>query len=189
LYQVTFDEQWLHLAEKMTLYVWQNFWDDSDELFFFTDEKAEKLIARKKEIFDNVIPSSNSMMAKNFYTLGMLLEREDFVEVATLMVSKMKKLLLSNVDYLTNWACLASQLVRPTAEIAIVGENAEQLRKELETYYLPNKVVCGTVSKSDLPLLEGRSLASGETRIFVCYNKACQLPVDNVRAALGLIQG
>lgn len=188
LYQVTFDEQWLHLAEKMTLYVWQNFWDDNDELFFFTDEKAEKLIARKKEIFDNVIPSSNSMMAKNFYTLGMLLERTDFIEVATLMVSKMKKLLLSNVEYLTNWACLASQLVRPTAEIAIIGENAEELRKELETYYLPNKVVTGTATMSELPLLEGRMQTKGETRIFVCYHKTCQLPVSTVVEALVLIK-
>jgi uncharacterized protein YyaL (SSP411 family) len=122
LYQVCFEEKWLHLAEKLSLYVYLNFWDEEDELFFFTDKNAEALIVRKKEIFDNVIPSSNSMMARNFYTLGLILGREDFTDLSKLMVGKMKEMLTKNADYLTNWACLASQLVSPTVEIAIVGE-------------------------------------------------------------------
>ena len=76
LYQATFEENWLHLAEKLTLYVCQNFYDEKEQLFYFTDKSAEELIARKKEIFDNVIPSSNSMMARNLYTLGFLLDRQ-----------------------------------------------------------------------------------------------------------------
>jgi len=33
LYQATFDETWLHYSEKLTLYTFQNFWDEEDELF------------------------------------------------------------------------------------------------------------------------------------------------------------
>ena len=183
LYQATFEENWLHLAEKLTLYVCQNFYDEKEQLFCFTDKNAEELIARKKEIFDNVIPCSNSMMARNLYTLGVLLDRQDFKDLSVLMLSKMKNLLLSNVDYLTNWACLSTQMVSPTAEIAIVGKDTKSFRKEIDLTFYPNKVISGTLSESSLPLLENRTSKDGETQIFVCYNKTCQLPVKSVEEA------
>jgi uncharacterized protein len=188
LYQATFEENWLHLAEKLTLYVCQNFWDEEDQLFYFTDSNAEELIARKKEIFDNVIPSSNSMMARNLYTLGILLDREDFKNLSILMVSKMKNLLLSNVDYLTNWACLATQMTSPTAEIAIVGKAVNEFRKEIDLKFYPNKVLTGTFTESQLPLLENRTSKKNETQVFVCYNKTCQLPVKSVDEAFGQLK-
>ena len=187
LYQSTFEESWLHLAEKLALYVYQNFWDEDDQLFFFTDKNAESLIVRKKEIFDNVIPSSNSIMARNYYTLGLILDREDFKDLSKLMLAKMKDLLLKNVDYLTNWACLATQMISPTAEIAIVGKDYLQLRKEIDSRYYPNKVLCGTTYESPLPLLENRIAKSDETLIYVCYNKTCQLPVKTVEDALKIL--
>ena len=183
LYQATFEENWLHLAEKLSLYICQNFWDEEDQLFFFTDKNAENLIVRKKEIFDNVIPSSNSMMARNLYTLGLILDREDFKDLSKLMLAKMKDLLLKNVDYLTNWACLATQMTTPTAEIALVGIDFLKFRKEVDSRYYPNKIVTGTSSESQLPLLENRSAKPDETLIFVCYNKTCQLPVKTVEEA------
>ena len=187
LYQATFEEDWLHLAEKLALYVFQNFWDEDDQLFFFTDKNAENLIVRKKEIFDNVIPSSNSIMARNYYTLGLIVDRKDFIDLSKLMLAKMKDLLLKNVDYLTNWACLATQMVSPTAEIAIVGKDYLQLRKEIDSRYYPNKILSGTNSESQLPLLENRTAKSDETLIFVCYNKTCQLPVKTVEEAFEML--
>ena len=187
LYQATFEESWLHLAEKLALYVYQNFWDEDDQLFFFTDKNAESLIVRKKEIFDNVIPSSNSIMARNYYTLGLILDREDFKDLSKLMLAKMKDLLLKNVDYLTNWACLATQIISPTAEIAIVGKDYLQLRMEIDSQYYPNKVLCGTTYESPLPLLENRVAKSDETLIYVCYNKTCQLPVKTVEDAFKIL--
>ncbi len=183
LYQATFDENWLHLAEKLGIYVFQNFWDEDDQLFFFTDKNAENLIVRKKEIFDNVIPSSNSIMARNYYTLGLILARQDFIDLSKLMLAKMKDLLLKNVDYLTNWACLASQMTSPTSEIALVGKDFLQFRKDMDSRYYPNKVLTGTSSESQLPLLENRSGAGDETLIYVCYDKTCQLPVKSVKEA------
>jgi uncharacterized protein len=187
LYQATFDENWLHLAEKLTLYVYQNFWDEDDQLFYFTDKNAEELIVRKKELFDNVIPSSNSMMARNLYTLGLILDREDFKDIAKLMIGKMKELLLKNVDYLTNWGILATQMTKPTAEIAIIGKDYLKIRKEIDSRYYPNKILFGTAIESDLPLLENRIAKSDETLIYVCYDKVCQLPVKTVEEAFELI--
>ncbi|PLK44736.1 thioredoxin domain-containing protein [Emticicia sp. TH156] len=188
LYQVTFDEQWLHEAEMLTDYVIANFYDAEDQFFYFTDSQGEQLIARKKELFDNVIPASNSIMAGNLYNLGILLDRRDFVDIARLMLAKMKKLVLTDTQWLTNWATLATQLVKPTAEVAIVGPDAQGIRALLDQTYNPNKVFAGTAEGSGLPLLQGRTAQDGRTMIYVCFDKTCQLPTDNISKALELLK-
>ncbi|UTA66416.1 thioredoxin domain-containing protein [Emticicia sp. 21SJ11W-3] len=188
LYQVTFDEQWLHEAEMLTDYVIANFYDTEDQFFYFTDSQGEQLIARKKELFDNVIPASNSIMAGNLYNLGIILDRRDFVDIARLMLAKMKKLVLTDTQWLTNWATLATQLVKPTAEVAIVGPDAQGVRAILDQTYGPNKVFAGSAEGSGLPLLQGRTAQDGRTMIYVCFDKTCQLPTDNISKALELMK-
>ncbi|QMW05276.1 thioredoxin domain-containing protein [Spirosoma foliorum] len=194
LYQATFAESWLSEADQLTKYVLANFSDASEDeltgpevLFFFTDKNGEELIARRKELFDNVIPSSNSMMAENLYTLSLLLDRPEYVERTDQMLGRMQPLVQQNADYLTNWAAQFALRSRPTAEIAIVGPKADQFRAELDAEFYPNKVLSGTSEKSNLPLLEQRDLVNGETAIYVCYNRACQLPVTSVEEVWQLL--
>jgi uncharacterized protein YyaL (SSP411 family) len=70
LYEADFDEEWLLEAKSLTNYVITNFTDTDNEMFFYTSAKGEALIARKHEVMDNVIPSSNSVMAQNLQKLG-----------------------------------------------------------------------------------------------------------------------
>lgn len=184
LYEATFDEEWLNEAKALTKYVVKNFYDEVEKLFFFTDSNAEKLIVRKKEIFDNVIPASNSAMAKNLHKLGLLIDKPAYTEIVDNMLGPTKKLIISDPQYMSNWASLAAYRAQSTAEIAIVGPEAESFRKELEQYYYPNKVVAGTFAKSWLPLLENRGVVGGRTTIYVCYNKTCKLPVYSVIDAI-----
>lgn len=183
LYQATFTESWLTEADQLTQYVLTNFADpdpSADDLLFFTDKNGEELIARRKELFDNVIPASNSMMAENLYVLSLLLERSAYAERADRMLGRVQPLVQQNTDYLTNWAAQFALRVRPTAEIAIVGPEADSLRIELDAEFYPNKVLSGTTEKSNLPLLEHRGQIDGKTAVYVCYNRACQLPVTSV---------
>ena len=65
---------------------------------------------------------------------------------------RIQPLVQQNADYLTNWAAQFALRARPTAEIAIVGPDAERFRAELDTEFYPNKVLCGTSDGSILPL-------------------------------------
>jgi hypothetical protein len=194
LYQATFTESWLTEADQLMQYVLANFSDKGtdetgpDPMFFFTDKNGEELIARRKELFDNVIPSSNSMMAENLYVLSLLLERSDYGKRADQMLGRIQPLVQQNADYLTNWASLFALRVRPTAEIAIAGPAAESLRAELDAEFYPNKVLCGTTGKSELPLLHQRGPIDHQTAVYVCYNRACQLPVNSVAEVWRLLR-
>ena len=186
LYQITLDEKWLNEAKSLVDYAIESFYDDKEGFFFFTDHNSEALIARKKEIFDNVIPSSNSIMAGNLHCLALILDNKDYQAKAERMVRKVIKLVDTEPQYLTNWASVISNLVQPTAEVVIIGENAQEEALNLSQHFLPNKVVLGAnkEGESTLPLLENRGLINDKTTFYVCRNKTCQLPVNSLEEAL-----
>jgi uncharacterized protein YyaL (SSP411 family) len=123
-------------------------------------------------------------MAHNLLRLGRHLENAQYQDLAAVMLNQVQSLVVKEPQHLTNWASLYVALLRPGAEVAISGPQAEKFRRELSQHFLPNDVLAGTLSASKLPLLEGRD-ATAETTIYVCRNRACQLPVHSVSEALG----
>jgi len=83
----------------------------------------------------------------------------------------------------SNWGILLLYRTQPFYEIAIVGKNSTKKRAKLCLDYQPNKMLLGSQKESSLPLLENK-LVNGKTLIYVCINKACKLPVENVPEAL-----
>ena len=75
----------------------------------------------------------------------------------------------------------------PYYEVAIVGENAKQKISALNKTYIPNKLIAGSTSENDMPLLENR-YKPNNTFIYVCVNKACKLPVKEVEQAIKFLK-
>ncbi|QNF33456.1 thioredoxin domain-containing protein [Adhaeribacter swui] len=184
LYEITFDETWLNEAHQLTKYTLRNFYDETESLFFYTDKEGEQLIARKKEIMDNVIPASNSVLAANLHFLSLYFDQPKYAEISEAMLSQVKQLLVKQPSHLANWANVYYTKLKPTAEIAIVGPEAQSFRNSFADFYLPNAIFAGTETESQLPLLTDRLALEEETTIYVCFNKTCQLPVNSVAEAL-----
>ena len=188
LYEVTFTEKWLREAATLMEYVLTNFFDPAETQFFYTDSQAEALIVRKKELFDNVIPASNSIMAHNLRRLGRHLERPQYTDLAAAMLAQVRHLVVKEPQHLTNWASLYAALLRPGAEIAIQGPETETFREELSRKFLFDTVVAGTETASELPLLQLLPTPTdGRTALHVCRDYACQAPVYSVAEALATL--
>ncbi len=188
LYQVDFDENWLSIAESLTLKCIQDFFDEEESFFNFSDINSSQLIANKKEIFDNVIPCSNSIMAHNLYDLGVLLGRNDFIDLSKTMISKMKALLQRNGEYLSNWARLALKIANSKIEIVIYGIAALELSNLFIGKNLPDYYLLASNEKSDLPLFLDRQPPENKTFIYVCINNTCALPVESPAEAIQIIE-
>jgi len=184
LYQTTFEESYLLKAKQWTNYVLDNFLDSKENFFHFSSQSAEELIAKKKEVFDNVIPSSNSVMARNLFRLGTLLDKNEWKQLAIKMTSKLSGIITTEPVYMSNWGILFSEIAEGMNEIVIVGGKMEEIRKEIQLNYFPYAVFLGSKSKSDLSLFEGREAKDSKTMIYVCRNKVCQLPVEKVKEAI-----
>ncbi|MBK9936214.1 MAG: thioredoxin domain-containing protein [Cytophagaceae bacterium] len=188
-YQYCFEEKYLNYSLQLTDYLIDNFYDDSENLFYFTDKNAEKLIARKKEIFDNVIPSSNSMMAHNLNLLGRIFEKESFLEISETMFKKVKPLLIQDPQWLSNWVALGMYFSAQKHDIVVVGPDYKNILKELQkARFLPNAIFFGTNQTSNLPAFEGRLLNDNQTRIYICIDKTCLLPLTNLNEAIEILK-
>ena len=187
LYEATFEEEWLNHAQAWMDYSIQHFQDDASGMFFFTSDEDPPLIARKMEINDNVIPASNSVMANNLFLLGHHLNRKEYLDKATQMLNNVVDDVNRYPSGYSNWLNLLLKQIYPFYEVAIVGEEALEKSLELREKYQPNKLICGSVQESSLPLLEKR-FNKGQTRIFVCENKVCQAPTEETVRALELMK-
>ncbi len=188
LYQVTFDEGFLRKSASFCEYAITNFYDPAEGYFHFSSTTGEPLIARKKEIFDNVIPSSNAVMARNLHHLGTMMDSDEWKSMAVEMAGRLAELTESEPGYMSYWGILFTELTAGLAEVVITGKNCETMRKEFHSHYQPFAVTLGTETASNLSLLQGRESKDGNTLIYVCFNKTCKLPVDNVRKAISQLR-
>jgi uncharacterized protein len=189
LYQATFDEKWLIEANKITGYALEHFFDPVSKMFFYTHNQYADLISRKMELSDNVIPSSNSEMAKNLFLLGHFLSNEDHISKAKQMLINVEPDVQRHIYFYSNWGILQALFSSPLYEVAILGDDFKNKRQQFDRHYLPNVILLGGKTAGGLALLENKLLSHGalraeQTTLYVCRDKTCELPVIEVEQAL-----
>ncbi len=187
LYEVTFDETWLALSEKLVQYAIAHFYDKEKYLFYYTSDEQQAVVARKAETTDNVIPASNSAMALVLNALGHIMAKEEYVAIADKMLRVVKNNMSNYPQGYTNWGILALHQYCNFYEVAIAGRQAVMFRDKLNAVYMPNKVLLGAETKSNLELLKPK-LVGERTLIYVCENKTCKMPVSSAPEAVALIE-
>ena len=186
LYQVEFDEVWINRAEEIVNYAMTHFYDKERSMFYFTSDKQSDLVARKMELTDNVIPASNSIMANVLYSLGLLKDKNEWIDISVQMLQNLTPYMSDYGTSYSNWGILMLKEAYPFYEIAVSGNDFRVKCAELQDTYLPNTLYVASKDKSNLPLLENKNV-EGKTMVYVCVNKTCQLPVEETEKALSQI--
>ena len=187
LYENTLDEKWLQTARDLTNYTFDHFFDDQNKMFYFTSDEDASLVTRNIEYRDNVIPASNSIMAKNLFKLSHYFDNDAYYKTATTMLNNVQPEMDSYPSGFSNWLDLMLNYTNQYYEVAIVGNEAHAKINELNQTYIPNKLIVGSLNENNLPLLKNRYV-DNKTLIYVCVNKACKFPVEQVNEAKNLIQ-
>ena len=187
LYEVTLDQQWITKAKKLTDYTYSHFFDAEKSMFYFTSKEDPKLITRNFEYRDNVIPASNSIMAKNLFRLAHHFDEVNYADTSKQMLKNVQSEMTANPTSFSNWLDLLANFQSKYYEIVVVGEQAKEMISEINNQYIPNKLIAGSTSEINTPLLENR-FSEGNTLIYVCVNNTCKLPVSESAKALELLK-
>ncbi len=187
LYEVDFDETHLHTAKDLAQYCLKHFFDAATGLFYFNPTDEEKLFVNKQEVIDNVINSSNSVMAVSLFKLAIIFEMPHISDIALAAMSSMKSQLKQYPTAYSNWATLMLNFKEKFYTIVITGANIESIQKEINASYHPNKILLGSKGKSALTHFDDKN-ASAETMLYVCSGKECMLPTTDVNEALGMLK-
>jgi hypothetical protein len=75
-----------------------------------------------------------------------------------------------------------SDFVYPYYEVAIVGDDFNTKRVKFTQKFHPNILLLGGKDEGTLELLE-QKFVQGKTMIYVCEDKNCKLPVEDITAA------
>ncbi len=186
LYEVTLEEKWIVKAKELTEYTYENFYNEENSMFYFTSKEDEKLVTRSFEYRDNVIPASNSIMAKNLMILSHHYDNKKYLTTSSKMLHNVQPEIESYPSSYSNWLDLIANHQGKFFEIVVVGADAHKKIKALNSQFLPNILIAGSIVDSKKPLLNYRYV-DGETMIYVCVNNACKLPVSEVSEALKFI--
>lgn len=185
LYTVTMDSSYLQDAIQLTETAMSEFYDEGSGLFWFTSSRAEKLITRKHEIQDNVIPSSTAVMFHNLLRLSRLTGNLNWESACRSALVQVKSDTVLSTPWYSRWARVFLELEQGT-EIAVSGPDAFKVLNELLTNYLPLSVVAASETDSELMLLKNRFVPES-TFVYVCRNQSCQRPVVSADEAMQLI--
>ncbi|WP_242529703.1 thioredoxin domain-containing protein [Psychroflexus sp. ALD_RP9] len=180
LYEATLTVSYLELAKKLIDKSIADFYDADLGLFYYTSTEAEALIARKIEVNDNVIPSSNSVMLQALFKLHKFYNANSYKRIVQKMLAKVSPKLHKSGPYLAHWAIVVGYLTHPFAEVVTCGSDYAQKHKLLLQHYNPNAIFLGGTTE-DLALMKGKT---DYNQIFVCVDQSCQQPANTVEEAL-----
>jgi uncharacterized protein YyaL (SSP411 family) len=181
LYEVSFDDDWLNRAKGMLEYTLQHFFDEKSGMFYFTASDTQ-LIARKMELSDNVIPASNSVMARNLFYIGKYFHNSDYTSKAQQMLANIYDGMEMNGANYSNWAILLNHQVYGFYEYVVMGTNPDSI-KSIRSSRLPKVLLASSDGNSEIPIFEEKKLET-ETMIHVCTEGTCFLPTSDVTEAV-----
>lgn len=182
LYEVTFDENWLHKTKDLAHHCLDYFYDEKEQFFRFTSRQDSDLITPHFEVEDNVIPAANSVMANVLFKLSIYFENSYFEKISQQMLQH----IIPTIDYpsaFSNWLNLLLDFSEQQKEIALCGEKAIEFGTKINQNYFPNTIIAGSKLTSNLPFLKNR-FVENETFLYLCQNRTCQKPTNNLEEIL-----
>lgn len=186
VFSITRNESYANVANDMAVYTINHFYNESTMMFQFTSHKSSDLVVKQTDYFDNVIPSSNSIMCRNLIRLSQLYLNVQYRSLAIEMIDLIAPRVVQYGSGFSNWMIAMLEVFGAHKEVVIVGEEAEEIQDSLSKQYRPNVFIIAGDANSSLPVFEGRYQPS-KTLIYVCQNNTCAAPVATIEEAIELM--
>jgi hypothetical protein len=198
LYEASFEIKYLEKALSLNSYLLEHFWDQDNGAFYFTSDDSEKLIVRKKEIYDGAIPSGNSVAMLNLLRLSRITGNAELENKASKIASVFSKNVKELPSAHTMFLMGIDYLLGPSYEIVLVGdlnsEDSKSILKTLRSRYLPNKVVLFKETNSDSSQIDRIAkftqnylAIDNKATVYVCQNNTCNQPTNDLKKVLELL--
>jgi len=184
VYELTFDDVWIHRAVDIAQVMIELFWDDGIGAFFDTARDAEPLITRPRDVTDNAIPSGTSLAVDLLMTLSEITRDTEMRRRGTFVLESLGTPLIRYSSAFGHLLGAADMATNGAVEVAIVGNRDDSdfraLQREVADRYVPSLVLAGgNGTAAGIGLLEGREARDGHATAYVCRSYACEEPVSD----------
>ncbi len=163
------------------------FGDPDNGGFFSTAGDGGELIARRKELDDNPVPSGSSLLAHVLLRLARIDGDGERERLALGAVGQALEYVQRAPHGFGQLLQVIDMYLAPSREIAVIGDPADPSTGELidaaRAGFHPTTVYAfGSGEDSDEPLLAGKTLVNGHPAVYICERFACHAPITNPAA-------
>ena len=178
-YELFFDSNYLLQAKKLMVFCIKNFSSVNSKLFSYTNRQQTPLLLQQIEIEDNVIPSSNALMAENLIRLSVHFDEQSWRKRAEEMIAEVYSSVSTYPSSHAKWLSVSLLLQQPQIEIVVTGKGFKKIMEQLQAFHLPHICWAGAATESTLPLLKERYVTD-KTLVYWCEDQRCDLPETHV---------
>ncbi|KAI9720487.1 MAG: hypothetical protein M1828_005658 [Chrysothrix sp. TS-e1954] len=182
LYEATFDDEYLQLADSLQKTQITLFEDPQNGGFFSTQAGQQDIILRLKDSTDGAEPSTNGISASNLYRLGSLFEDEEYTKKAARTIEAFAE---EASQHPFSFTSMMSSIVAShfgVKSIAICGDDVavEDAVNVSRTSLRPNVTVTRLGGSAKSHWLKGRnkllaSMDSSKPSLQVCHAGSCKV--------------
>jgi uncharacterized protein YyaL (SSP411 family) len=175
-YQCTGNLSLLDFAHQLTEKVEIDFQHPESKMCYFTPASTA-LISRNMELHDNVIPSSNSVMAHAFLTMGTYFQRQGWLDSSKQMLQNLYDGMETYGSGYSNWGLLLLKELAPAKQWHVLNDS-----KPINVYKATANSNALISYHQELPF----SKLYEANAISVCEYGVCHRPVQSIDEALNL---
>jgi len=188
LHQATFSGRWLKEAIRLADIIVDEFWDESDGIFYDTGKRHQALFLRPRTTHDGATPSGSSSATLALMKISRLTGNQRLEKIAIKSLQNMMVVMYHHPLGFGNWLCALDFHLSVPKEIAIIGQRDNpmtmKLLRVLFNTWIPNKVVAthepdDKVQSADLVLLNNRGMINNQPTVYLCEQYSCQTPVND----------
>jgi len=186
VFEIDPDSKYLDLAMKLSHHLIDHFWDEDNFSFFMTSDNHESLIIRPKSNYDLSLPSGNSVSCFVLLKLFYISQEQKFLEISMKIMESQAQMAAENpfgFGFLLN--VIYMYLQKPL-EITILNNINVEITDFLSKSFLPESIMvtinnskqCDALSK--YAFFKGKIFDSNLTKVFVCKDFTCSLPLQTI---------
>jgi uncharacterized protein len=143
LYETDFDPAWVQEAQRLMALMDEKFLDPADGTYFYAGRDQETPLVRSKSIYDQVLPSGNSMAARVSLRLYRLTENGQYQERAQKILRQFQAQAQQNPWGFAHLWTVATLFLTPPLDLTLVGDPRDSRMQALisaaYSKYLPER--------------------------------------------------
>ncbi|MGH2855880.1 MAG: thioredoxin domain-containing protein [Solirubrobacteraceae bacterium] len=180
LYEATFAPRWFRVARELADEMIERF-ADPDGGFFTTAADHELGFERRHDLDDSPVPAGGSAAAFGLLRLAALTGEHAYEERALGVLERVGPIAGGHPHGFGHALQAIDFHLSPVWEVAIVGEDLDELARVVRAEYRPHLVLAGGAADG-VPLLAGREPLDGHAAAYVCEHFSCRAPVTSAEA-------
>jgi len=186
VFEIYADSKYLNLASQLGHHLADHFWDEENDTFFMTSDSHETLIIRPKSNYDLSLPSGNSVSCFIMLRLFHLTQEHKFLEISTKIMESQAQMAAENpfgFGFLLN---IIYMYLQKPLEITILNDSNKEITNFLTKSFLPESILVSINNSnqyealSNYPFFAGKNFDSNTTKVFVCRDFTCSLPLQTI---------